>query len=442
MKTSKYNLWVEADGKRHVYNTISGKLISMLPEQWCTIQSFLAGHDEGLAEVALLQELVAGRAIINDDTDELELLRQRYLQTQRGTDRFHLTVVTSLGCNFDCPYCFEAKRPSLLDEDVQEKLLRLVDVKLASVERFTVEWFGGEPLVGKDALLRLSDEFIARSDAADVEYEATIITNGYLLTVQTARLLRDRRVTDAEVSIDGPEEIHDMRRPLVGGRGTFRKILDNVVAAADILPIRIRVNIDPGNAGEYERLLRTLADAGLAGRVTVHLGHIVVVGANNRAPSAGYETGCLTRRDFAETELRFREFAAALGFAPPALPEPIGAPCTAVRANELVIGSRGELYKCTQSVGNPHEVIGNLSTWPETNNRVLKWLAYDPFSDDDCRSCPALPVCMGGCALYSMDTVAHSARCETFQFNHHEEIRRHIERAGVVPSQRVFLPLI
>ena len=44
-------------------------------------------------------------------------------------------------------------------------------------------------------------------------------------------------------SIDGPEEIHDRRRPLAGGRGTFRTILTNVVAAADILPIRIRVNI-------------------------------------------------------------------------------------------------------------------------------------------------------------------------------------------------------
>jgi uncharacterized protein len=113
----------------------------------------------------------------------------------------------------------------------------------------------------------------------------------------------------------------------------------------------------------------------------------------------------------------------------------VGAPCTAVRRNELIVGSRGELYKCTETVGDPAEVIGNLADWPRTNDRLSKWLAYDPFSDDDCRSCRALPVCMGGCAYHSMDPRLHDTRCSTFRFTHEEQVRSYVARANAAASQ-------
>lgn len=28
---------------------------------------------------------------------------------------------------------------------------------------------------------------------------------------------------------------------------------------------------------------------------------------------------------------------------------------------------------------------------------LLKWLGWDPFEIDECRTCKVLPVCMGGC---------------------------------------------
>jgi hypothetical protein len=46
---------------------------------------------------------------------------------------------------------------------------------------FNVTWFGGEPLVGKQPLLALSDAFIERCDRAGVSYGAGITTNGFLL---------------------------------------------------------------------------------------------------------------------------------------------------------------------------------------------------------------------------------------------------------------------
>jgi len=51
---------------------------------------------------------------------------------------------------------------------VQERVLRVVDAQLPHIRTMRVTWFGGEPLVGKEALLALSDGFIRRCDDHEV----------------------------------------------------------------------------------------------------------------------------------------------------------------------------------------------------------------------------------------------------------------------------------
>ena len=50
---------------------------------------------------------------MEDDTDELAILAGRYAASRRNSRRFALTIVTSLGCNLDFPYCYEKKHPSI-----------------------------------------------------------------------------------------------------------------------------------------------------------------------------------------------------------------------------------------------------------------------------------------------------------------------------------------
>jgi uncharacterized protein len=428
VKESRYNVWVTDGPRSHVYNGFSGRVVEVPTAQREPIERFVAGEDDAPADAELLRTLVGAHVLVADAADELELLRNRYAATRRNPDRFHLTIVTSLGCNFDCPYCFEAKHPSLLSGPVQERLLELVDQKLPAVRELAVLWYGGEPLVGLPSLLSLSDEFLARTAAAGVGYSATIITNGYLLTAPVARQLRERAVTSAQVTLDGPADVHDLRRPLAGGRGTFETLLANIAAVAGILDVTVRVNLDRANVGDYPRLLETLAATGLAGRITVQPAQVVDPPGRAGAPSGTYQVSCLPRPEYATVEQQFLDYASGLGFATPGPPAPTGAPCTAVRDNELVVGSRGELYKCTETVGDGSEVVGSLLDWPRPGDRLMKWLTYDPFADDECRSCPALPVCMGGCAYHAMDPRTHDSRCSTFRFRHEEQVRRMIDR--------------
>jgi uncharacterized protein len=429
MKESSYNIWVERSGSSYVYNGISGGVLRMSQDERAAVQRVL--NDAGARDCSpkLLERMAIGRMVVPDDADEIELLANRYAATRYDTSRFALTVVTSLGCNFDCPYCFEAKHPSIMSDDVIAAVLDLLDSQLPHISDFDVTWFGGEPLVGKRALLTLSDRFIARCDEAGVAYSANITTNGYLLDEATCIALRDRRVGSVQVCLDGPPEIHDRMRPLGNGRPTFWRIVRNLRHAIDYFPISVRMNVDAENILRAEELLRILCDEGLSGKLTVYPGQIVGVNDGSPSPSATYRPPCLTNGEFADAELAFTELATKYGFGAPSLPAPSGAPCTAVRQNELVVGSEGELYKCWDSVGNKQAVTGTIFDYSNPNGRMRRWLDYDPFSDEECTSCIALPVCMGGCAHHGMDVLQHENRCSTFRHTYQEQVLAFVQHA-------------
>jgi len=60
-------------------------------------------------------------------------------------------------------------------------------------------------------------------------HDNSIITNGYLLTDSNARMLSSvAGVTTVQVTIDGTKDIHDKRRTLEGGQGTYDVIMQNI----------------------------------------------------------------------------------------------------------------------------------------------------------------------------------------------------------------------
>jgi uncharacterized protein len=211
-------------------------------------------------------------------------------------------------------------------------------------------------------------------------------------------------------------------RPLVNGDPTFDRIVENLRHAVDYLGVAVRVNIDSHNFERVEELLQILAANGLSGKLQVYLGQLVAVDDGGAAPSATYERRCFTNKEFADAESAFTLMAMDYGFAGPSVPGPVQTPCTAVRANEFILGSEGELYKCWESVGNPTHVIGNIRDYTKTNGRLSRWLKYDPYTNDECRSCIALPVCQGGCAHHGMDVMLYENRCDTFRHNYEERI--------------------
>ena len=372
MKESRFNIWLERDQHWYVFNGISGLLVCLSERQFAGFRQYLSGSEEVSCSLAFLERLAKARVFIPDDADELAFLEKRYELSRGDTKHFALTIVTSLGCNFDCPYCFEAKHPSIVDAEVERYILEVLDDQLPKIKSLSVTWFGGEPLIGKKPLLSLSDAFIYRCERRQVDYSASIVTNGYFLDEQTCAELRERRVMTAQIGLDGPPSTHDKMRPLSGGKETFWRIVENIHHATKYMNVSIRVNIDKDNIVKVEELLQILAAEGLAGEISIYPGQITATNIPAQLRLRSNSAACFSNADFARAEFDFEILAQRYGFSKASLPEPTAAPCTAVRSNELVVGSAGELYKCWHSVGNREETVGYHSGLRESQWQTSK----------------------------------------------------------------------
>ncbi|WP_391489257.1 radical SAM protein [Gordonia rubripertincta] len=406
------------------------------------VASALECNDVGRLSEADKDQLAEVYAVVPDDLDELSILKQRYETGRHDRSHLGMTVITSLGCNFDCPYCYESKRPDLLKTEVSQALRDLVRSRSESLRSLQVSWLGGEPLMAYRQLLTLSADLQQIAQNAGAVYFSNVTTNGYLLDRAKAIALREVGIAFAQVCIDGPPDVHDRMRPLASGRGTFDRIVRNIEEVADVLDITVRVNVDHENIGRVEELFELLGAHGLAGRVTIYAGQLVKVDdeAPVPSPSAHYSPSCFTGSEFAAVEAEFVRKATEFGFNRPSLPGPILTPCTAVREDEFVIGSSGELYKCWENVGNEKCTVGTIfdPESAETSERLVGWTEYSPFSDDECRKCIALPSCMGGCLHHLKDENLRHSRCSTFRHNHREQIATFVDQMSGSSARTAF----
>jgi len=432
MRLSKYNTLARVGDHTYVHSGLGGGFHRIANDKWKRVVAFTQDLDGGDGIEDQLKDLVEARVLTADDVDELDVLEARYTRSRHGGG-LGLTIVTSLGCNFDCPYCFESKHPSLLKPDVAKALVGLVDEGIAAgIPSVAVTWMGGEPLLGSKQLFHLSNAFIERCAAANIPYQAHILTNGWHLTRDMAQRLAAVGVGRAQVTIDGPADIHDKYRPKKEGGTSFDRIVTNVSDAIEYLGINIRVNLDTGNLGRVEELMVILAERGLAGKVSLTPARLAPIASAPDAPALSYAGGCYGCGDYANVELEFDELADRHGFTTRGLPRAIGSPCSAVRSTDLVVGSDGELWKCWDDIGSADEIVGTIFEYHTANDKLLPWMAYDPFQDEDCRNCIALPGCMGGCAHHEFFG-SRDDRCGSFRFNHQEKVENEARRLDGKP---------
>ena len=69
--------------------------------------------------------------------------------------------------------------------------------------------------------------------------------------------------------------------------------------------------------------------------------------------------------------------------------------CGIVSANNLVIGPKGELYKCDHHIGDKNYVVGNVKQGLLFNKPYYDYCTIK--HPKKCLRCKLLPLCYGGC---------------------------------------------
>jgi radical SAM protein with 4Fe4S-binding SPASM domain len=294
--------------------------------------------------------------------------------------KIRLTIIPTWSCNLRCPYCFVLKK---LKSDFKKYEVNFdkIDYFIKSHKKkydhnkSSILLIGGEPLLFPDFGLKAA-EVAKRNDSL-----LNITTNLSLdLTDDCKKLLS--MTNHIQVSIDGPEEIHNEQRkilkniknPTKKDENVFKKVIENLKKITEFVPIKnilvatsvIKGETDDSNS--LEKLIFILKSIG-----------IEKISVNYVAPSDYFHS------ELIPNVLRFE-------------------PCCDWRYMEYFVVEGNKLssnYFDTKNVSN----LGNLdSNFEEIEIKYQELIKnHMPImKDKTCLSCPALGFCWGQCDGHKM----------------------------------------
>ena len=397
MYWSKYNILSKSEKYGYLlFNTMSLAFIR-INEQDIDMWKKLRETPDSYTNFQNYDFLIKARILVDNQEDDLNVYLADVLKNRYNSSDMALTILPTRGCNFGCIYCYEQDRPNVLMNEQTEKAIVKFVCSNSNLKRLSVVWYGGEPLLNFDSMVRLTKMF----KQLNIEYSAKIVSNGYLLTKEKADLMKDLAIRNIQITFDGSEEIHNQRRFLLGGQPTYRKIMDNLKYLLSInkeITIDIRTNIDRRNKDDYNKFYQDFKSEINDKRVTMYPGFVSdllsseCVSPEFNISEGGYKAQFILDI-FDKYGIEIKSF----------LPKYRRHSCVASKYFAFVIGPEGELYKCWRMVGNQKEAIGNVNDGSFDMVKFSKYLIGADYTlDSKCLQCEFITLCGGGCPLVRM----------------------------------------
>ncbi len=403
-KKSFYNVEIKTleNGDVLLFNSLTtafGLMDKKTQDIYYSLDSVNTGSVPDEEDLRNLETLKTNGFVIDSELNEGKMLNLLGRSARYDLKSLDLTVAPTLDCNMACPYCYEDKSSKkIMSEKTGMQLIEFIKRKISTdrINKLTVTWYGGEPLLELETIQKLSGEIINLCNENRIKYQAGIVTNGALLNRETAAVLRENcAVYVAQVTIDGLKDKHNRRRSLNNNDDSFKLITDNIVAVKDIINIGIRVNLDRSNIEEAEKLIDYFIDEKKWGdRVSIHFAPV----EDKDGTCSMTQGSCYTMKEFGEIDSKLLRRIYSKGnyrLIDSKYPKFKPACCGAIAANSFVVGPDGYLYKCWNVIGNKKRVVGTLAEGEILNSENIDWMTLD--LPEDCTSCNLLPICQGGC---------------------------------------------
>ena len=319
-----------------------------------------------------------------------------------------LVLSVSNGCNLACGYCYKEDlqapaRGRKMDAATARRGVDLLLAESAARPEVNLAFLGGEPLTNLPLIRDVVAYAEARGAETNKRVNFSLTTNATMLDEACVDFLDAHRF-GISVSIDGPREIHDLRRKTLGGAGSY----DVVAAKARMLLGRYRSR--PVGA-------RVTLSAGATDVTTIHR-HLkeeigfFEVGFAPVTTSVNHETN-LTAAELAQVFVGLktlgRAYVAAaldnrnLGFAN--MHQLLGELWTGSRkalpcgagVGLLALDGEGQLNLCHRFAGSMLPTFGDVGAGI-ARERLREFLqAAADVPPQDCAGCGIRNLCAGGC---------------------------------------------
>jgi uncharacterized protein len=316
-------------------------------------------------------------------------------------------------CNLDCSYCF------YLDRDAdpykalparrmsQETLERLVDGYLFySYPQSVFAFQGGEPtLAGLPFFEKLVD-LQQRTGRNGQSVSNAMQTNAMLLDANWCNLFRNYKWL-LGVSLDGPEDVHDLYRYNKDGHGTWKRVMESVALLKKHgVEFNILCVLSQANVGKAKELYRFYRGLGIDNLQYIPLAEFDSEGNPLPFTITAEQYGRFLCDTFdvwwpERRRMRIRFFdnvAEALAGQKPGS-------CTMHETCDsyVVVEYNGDVYPCDFFVEGAWK-LGNvgLDSWPEIARRTRRYsfAGKKTLAHADCQVCEYQSICHGGCPKF------------------------------------------
>ncbi|MBO4291555.1 MAG: radical SAM protein [Lachnospiraceae bacterium] len=438
-KKSAYNLFVPNEkNETLVMNTITEKKIKVRNEDMDEFKAYLEGTAE--KEDNVLQErLVSDGFMVPVEADEVKKLIMQYNEMAYGTDTLTMGILPTNDCNFRCKYCFENHKDEYMDSQTEEKVLKFIEKKARKCSVVRMQWFGGEPLLCKEQVVRMSKRILAICRENRIPFHGEISTNGYELDVDTFKELVKCHILDYQICIDGPRECHNASRPHMSGNSSYDRILDNLIKIRDevkggFFKIQIRANMTPESKSlMYEHIDRMTELFGNDKRFMLTFQCVRDWGGDCVKNEMIFER---EEQEYGDiySYVRKKQIQGASGesFAP------IRGNCDACRRNGYMIDYKGELHKCALAYNNPEYAdINKIGYIKEDGSceideyHLSRWIVKDSYNNEKCQKCVLFPICMGGHCPFS-DVIKQVKSCNLYMLTYYKEHLKEMDDNGAI----------
>ncbi len=382
--------------------------------------------------------------IVESEEAEQAALETFFRELREDHRHLRVTLLTTLQCNFACDYCIQgdhgdynataARMSPATAARVQAWIAsRLDDLR---PERFTITFFGGEPLLNLPVVYQLAEGLWGACEARGIPMAINLITNGLLLTEAVVDRLLPYGLNGIKITLDGDKPTHDRLRPLRGGQGTYDRIFRNMAAVAPKVRLSIGGNFDVESAASYPALLDHLRSQPFAERIakvafkpvirppitsaveprTTPGRRVIPLVPVEAADPARLHGTCMTAAGMGSAGTRtsspcdschvvddrmswLRAETRARGFS---TPDGVHmGPCELHRQHAYTIGPEGSLYPCPGFTGDPALSVGHIEPAVDDTRRTVRdrFASHEPWRA--CGDCALVPVCGGGCSVAS-----------------------------------------
>ena len=401
MKYSQFNTLVPYKNNFVFHNSFTNKFLYLNPLLKELIEA--SKNENNISElknihIELYNSLVNLGFLIEARTDEVQKVKELIHTVDYNDEEYYLIVNPTMNCNFDCWYCYETheKQSRVSDTSLDRIKLFISNIiqENKKLKRFTIQFFGGEPLLYfKKTILPIMKFIYQKTKKNNINLSINFTTNGYLINNEMIEHFVKYEVNGLQITFDGNKENHNKVRFVSKSRGSYDKIVENIKKLVkNNINITFRINYTKQNLVGLDKIFDDFKDLSMKERSMMMLSMNKVWEEKSN--------------DLGSQVILFKNKAKSFGFKLPdsLLSDRVRHSCYADKFNQATINYNGDVYKCNAREFDKKTREGVLNKdgyieWNEKRDNRMN----AKLNNKSCLECKILPICGGGCSQQAIE---------------------------------------